>query len=242
MNFKVVKKVLLLSLLAVFMMGCSGDKEISEDKFSEYQELLKSYYEAYAAGDYEKSISYFNKGFEYEESGQKYVGEDVIKAAIMKNQHLKYSFAIRSMENTNGGILVTLDNSSYLLDISGVESYESQEFFSFKNDKIESVSTKINEDDYTYISKMIEAEPGIELEKNEDKIIISKIAEGSPASESALSAGAEILAIDGISVEDFELGVNEAVYRLAGMRDTSVKIKVLQDGQELEVEVSRYVK
>lgn len=232
---------LFLAGMSVLLLitGCSGGKEVSEDKVAEYKETLNKYYLAYGEGDFEEAVSYFNKGFEYEEAGQKYIGEDVIKAAIIKNQHLKHEFEIVSMESTEGGILVTLKNSSYLLKLSGLEAYESQEFFTFKNDKINSVVTKINEDDYIYISKMIEADPGIILEKQQDKTIVSGFAENSSAEAAGILIGSELLAIDGAIVKDFELGTNEAVYRLAGRNETIVKVKILQEGKETEFELER---
>lgn len=225
-----------------FLTGCSGDKEVSEDKVEEYKETLNKYYEAYGNGNFEEAISYFNKGFEYEEAGQKYVGEDVVKAAIIKNQHLKHEFEIISMESIEGGILVTLNNSSYLLKLSGIENYESQEFFAFKDDKIDSVVTKIDEDDYIYISKMIEADPGIVLDKEEEKVFISSFADNSTAEAAGVKAGAELVSIDNVPVANFELGVNEAVYRLAGRNETTVNIKVIQDGEEKEFQLDRVMK
>ncbi len=222
-----------------FLTGCSGGKEISEDKVEEYKETLNQYYAAYGDGNFEEAIAFFNKDFKYEEAGQKYIGEDVVKAAIIKNQHLKHNFEIESMESTEGGILVTLSNSSHLLKLSGIDSYKSQEFFTFKNDKIESVVTKIDEDDYIHISKMIEADPGIILDKKDEKIIISSFEENSTAAAAGVNEGAELLAVDDVPVENFELGVNEAVYRLAGRSDTTVKIKVIQDGEEKEFQFDR---
>lgn len=238
-----VLKVLLTGFALIFLLtACSGDKDISDEKIEEYKEMLGKYYTAYGQGNFEEAIVFFNKNFEYEEAGQTYVGEDVIKAAIIKNQHLKHEFEIVSMESSNGGILVTLSNSSHLLKISGIDSYESQEFFTFKKDKIESVVTKINEDDYIYISKMIEADPGIRLEVSEDKMLISDLSENSSAKEAGFMVGAEILSIDGVPVSDYEIGVNEAVYRLAGKNETSVSVKVLQDGEEIEAELLRQMK
>lgn len=235
---------LFLTGLAVlfFLTGCSGDKNISENKVEEYKETLKQYYQAYGEGNFEKAMSFCNKKFEYEEAGQRYVGEDIVKGAIIKNQHFKHEFEIVNMESTNGGILVTLNNSSYLLKLSGIDSYESEEFFTFKKDKIESMATKINEDDYIYITKMVEADPGILLGLDEEKIIISEFTDNSSAKSAGFKVGSEILSIDGVPVEDYELGVNEAVYRLAGRAETTVKVKVLQDGKEMESELLRIMK
>ncbi len=233
-------KTLLIGFAVIFFLtGCSGDKDISSNKVDEYKETLNKYYKAYGEGNFEEAIALFNKKFEYEEAGKKYVGEDVVKAAIIKNQHLKHEFEVVSMESTNGGILVTLKNSSHLLKISGIDSYESQEFFTFKKDKIDSVTTKINEDDYINISKMIEASPGIMLGVDEDKILIAEFSDKSTAKEAGFIIGAEILSIDGVPVSSYELGVNEAVYRLAGRNETIVSVKVLQEGKEVEADLLR---
>ena len=223
------------------MTGCSGQKELKEEEFEKYQTLLKEYYQAYGAGDFDKAIGFFNKKFEYEEAGQKYVGEDIIKAAIVKNQHLRHQFKVRTMENIAGGILVTLDNSSYLLSISGVDSYTSQEFFTFKKDKIESVQVKIDEAEFQVISTLIEATPGIGLEAQEAGFVIRSIAPDAPGAESGLKQGARLLAIDQVAVEDFQLGINEAVYRLSGRNGTQVEIQVEQDGQQKTFLLDRYV-
>ena len=108
--------------------------------------------------------------------------------------------------------------------------------------KLTAFVTKIDEDDYIYISKMIEADPGIVLDKEDEKVFISSFGENSSAEAAGVKAGAELLSIDDVAVKDFELGVNEAVYRLAGRNETTVNIKVIQDGEEKEFELNRIMK
>lgn len=230
--------IIALSLLLV-LSGCNSKKELSQEEADKYQDILREYYKAYQAGDYEEAIKFFNKNFEYEEGGQKYIGPDVIKAAINKNQLLRHELKILSMENTKGGILVSLENSTHFLKISGIEPYKSYEFFIFKNDLIEGVTASIDEDDYIYTTKMVEADPGITLGLEDNVIKIMDFAEDSPAIEAGLQKGSQLLAIDGISVEDFELGINEAIYRLAGRTETEVSIKVKEDNQIKEYNLIR---
>ena len=239
------KRYFILSLFLIsllFIGGCGGNQKINEDQFEEYQQLLREYYKAYQAGDFEKAITFFRSGFEYEEAGQTYQGEEVLKAAIAKNQHLRHRFTIRTMENLGNGILVTLDNSSYLLYISGIESYESQEFFEFKRGKIDSVITKINEDDFLYINRMIEASPGIPVMEQAGQIMIAELAADTEAYQKGLRQGDRLIMIDEVAVSDFELGANEAIYRLAGLRNTEVTLVAEQDdGQSIEVTLQRMI-
>ncbi len=229
--------IIALSLLLV-LSGCSG-KELSQEEADKYQDILKEYYKFYQAGDFEEAIKFFGKKFEYEEGGQKYVGADVIKAAINKNQLLKHDLKILSMENTNGGILVSLENSTHLLKISGIEPYKSYEFFVFKNDLINSVTATIDEDDYIYTTKMVEADPGLILGLEDNIIKIMDFTDDSPALEAGLKKGSQLLAVDDVAVEDFELGISEATYRLAGRTETEVKIKVKEDNEIKEYNLSR---
>ncbi len=236
------KKMILMALIVMsvfFVTACGGNQNINEDEFEDYQQLLSEYYEAYQAGDFDTAIGYFTNDFDYEESGQTYKGEEVLRAAIDKNQHLRHRFTVRHMENMGNGILVTLDNSSYLLDISGIDSYESQEFFTFKRDKIDSVTVKIDEDDYLYITKMIEADPRIIFYESDNQIMIAEVAADSEAAEKGLEPEARLLAIDDVPVSEFELGANEAVYRVAGIRDSEVTITVEQNEQVLEMTLQR---
>ncbi len=89
---------------------------------------------------------------------------------------------------------------------------------------------------------MIEADPGIVLDKEEEKVFISSFADNSTAEAAGVKAGAELVSIDNVAVANFELGVNEAVYRLAGRNETTVNIKVIQDGEEKEFQLDRVMK
>ena len=86
---------------------------------------------------------------------------------------------------------------------------------------------------------MIEASPGIMLGVDENKILIAEFSDKSTAKEAGFIIGAEILSIDGVPVSSYELGVNEAVYRLAGRNETIVSVKVLQEGKEVEADLLR---
>lgn len=231
--------ILLPLLLLLPLTGCSQAKELSQEDAERYEEILRDYYKAYQAGDYEEIIAFFNPKFEYEEGGQKYTGTDVIKAAVNKNKLLKHEFRILSMESTNGGILVSLENSTHFLKISGIDSYKSYEFFIFKKDLINGVTASIDEEDYIYTTKMVEADPGIILGLEDDLIKIMDFAEDSPALEAGIEKGSQLLSIDGVPVEDYELGISEAAYRLAGRTDTQVQISLLEDGIVKEYSLER---
>lgn len=78
---------------------------------------------------------------------------------------------------------------------------------------------------------------GAELGKDGDNIVIVSPISGFPAEKAGLKPKDIIIEVDGQTLNDVSL--SEAVKRIRGPKDTSVKLKVVRDGVSLEFEVTR---
>lgn len=78
---------------------------------------------------------------------------------------------------------------------------------------------------------------GAELGKEDDNIIIVSPISGFPAEQAGLKPKDIIVAINDETVNDISL--SEAVKRIRGPKDTTVKLKVVRDGKPLDFEIKR---
>lgn len=78
---------------------------------------------------------------------------------------------------------------------------------------------------------------GAELGKDGDNIVIVSPISGFPAEKAGLKPKDIVIEVDGQVLNDVSL--SEAVKRIRGPKDTTVKLKVVRDGAPLEFEVTR---
>ena len=78
---------------------------------------------------------------------------------------------------------------------------------------------------------------GIYISGTESTIIVTYVMPGAPAETAGIKAGDEIIAVNGILVKD--VGYNAAVNMVSGENGTQVTLKILRDGQEMEINVTR---
>lgn len=78
---------------------------------------------------------------------------------------------------------------------------------------------------------------GAELSKDKDNIVIVSPISGFPAEKAGLKPKDIIVAIDGQPVND--MGLSEAVQKIRGPKDSTVKLKIARDGQLLEFSIVR---
>jgi carboxyl-terminal processing protease len=77
---------------------------------------------------------------------------------------------------------------------------------------------------------------GLELKKQEDRVVITDITKSFAADESGLKLGDEILSIDGTDVSNFADNLGEV---LNGTPNTSVNLEVNRQGKNISVELKR---
>lgn len=78
---------------------------------------------------------------------------------------------------------------------------------------------------------------GAELSKDKENIVIVSPISGFPAEKAGLKPKDVVVAIDGETLND--LSISEAVKRIRGPKDTTVKLKVIRDGKPLDFEIVR---
>lgn len=80
--------------------------------------------------------------------------------------------------------------------------------------------------------------PGLFFAIENDRFVIIEIVPGGPAEAAGLSVGDEIIAVDGVRLDEFSSG-NEVSILLRGPVDQKGLIQVRRDGQELSFEIDR---
>ena len=115
------------------------------------------------------------------------------------------------------------------------DAYPCQVRIEMADGKISGMFTGENPDAATEIAAKTEAAVGIVCENQEDgTVLIGSVEPGSPAALAGIQAGDELLAIDGLSVQQMRLAAHEPQYRLLGPEGTQVTVTVLQADQQAD--------
>ena len=80
---------------------------------------------------------------------------------------------------------------------------------------------------------------GAEIKFDNDKVIIDKVFENSPAIKAGLQEGDELIEVEGKSIKGMSL--NEIANIVKGKKDTKVTIKIVHNGEEKKVTITRGV-
>ena len=78
---------------------------------------------------------------------------------------------------------------------------------------------------------------GVYVSGTETSVVVTYVMPGAPAETAGIKAGDEIIAVNGTLVK--EVGYNAAVNMVSGENGTQVTLKILRDGQEMEIGVIR---
>lgn len=78
---------------------------------------------------------------------------------------------------------------------------------------------------------------GVYVSGTETAIVVTYVMPGAPAERAGVLAGDEIIAVNGVSVAD--VGYNAAVNMVAGENGTPVILKIVRDGKEMDITVTR---
>ena len=113
------------------------------------------------------------------------------------------------------------------------DAFPSQVRIEIAGDKISGMFTGENPDAAAEIAAKTEAAVGIVCENQEDgTVLIGSVEPGSPAAQAGIQAGDELLAIDGLSVQQMRLAAHEPQYRLLGPKGEQVTVTVQQASQQ----------
>lgn len=244
--FILKKRMLFIAVLMLclgVLSGCSAASD-NEDLAAETKTIVDAFVAAFNAGDGDACIALLSREIVLElKSGAQDVqsqDEKSVHDSIKANIGLNHKWQILDYLNSSSkAVTLKVSESGDDLTLIGVDSLVSQISFSVEDGKITRISTVIDKEQADRMSAATKGVIGIVSELLTDRVVITKVAPGSPAEKGGLLAADEIMAIDGMNCSDMKTG--EQLIRIRGSLDTKVMLTISRpsSGETFDVEILR---
>ena len=230
--------IALTVLLALQVSACSSQRELpSQDGTTPVSseaigEAATQYLTAIGADDYE--VAFGQLGGASHTLTRQEMEEEIDRLSALQQEYNQIT-VVETGENY--AVLQCLMPNYLTSMVFGMDrdAYPCQVRIEMADGKISGMFTGENPDAAAEIAAKTEAAVGIVCENQEDgTVLIGSVEPGSPAALAGIQAGDELLAIDGLSVQQMRLAAHEPQYRLLGPEGTQVTVTVLQADQQAD--------
>jgi len=235
-------KKILISLLAVafLLAGCTWAAKTPTP--TEPKAIAEAFLQAFSNNDLDTGLSLLSDDivFRQEPPGIKIEGKAKFETVLREDMAWHHQHTITIPFSVDGErVTCTAKITGDDLQIIGIEHINATYEFLIRDEKIYSILSMPNSEDWAKLAELTSGGIGIKLKFVEEGIKVEKFAENSPAYKAGVRLGDIITAVDRISYSEMREG--EIIFRIKGPVGSKVLLTIIRGdmSEPIDIEVTR---